>query len=78
MNALRARNRLGCGAVFAWTYLDQSGQEVGRSHRFADPEAAEEWLGTSWPDLFENGIEEVVLIDHERGRKVYRMGLGSD
>jgi hypothetical protein len=64
--------------MFAWTYLDQSGEEVGRSPHFPDAEAAEDWIGTSWPDLLENGIEEVVLFDQGRGRKVYRMGLGAE
>jgi hypothetical protein len=64
--------------MFAWTYLDASGQEVGRSSHFPDPEAAEDWLGTSWRDLFENGVEEVVLYDRGRGRRLYRMGLGGE
>jgi hypothetical protein len=62
--------------MFSWKYLDQSGQEVGHSPHFADPEAAEAWIGTSWRDLLENGVEEVVLFDQVRDRKVYRMGLG--
>ena len=64
--------------TFSWTYLDQSGEEVGHSPHFDDPEAAEDWIGTSWRDLFENGVEEVVLFDQVRGRKVYRMGLGAE
>jgi hypothetical protein len=64
--------------VFAWTYLDESGEEVGRSPRFPDAEAAEDWIGTSWRDLAENGIEAVVLFDHDRDRKIYRMGLGGE
>jgi hypothetical protein len=64
--------------MFAWKYLDQSGQEVGASSHFPDPEAAEDWIGTSWPDLVENGVEEVVLYDQTRGRNVYRMGLGAE
>jgi hypothetical protein len=64
--------------MFAWKYLDQSGQEVGGSPRFPDPEAAEDWIGTSWRDLFENGVEAVVLFDQDRDRKVYRMGLGAE
>lgn len=64
--------------MFAWTYLDQAGEEVGRSPRFPDAEAAEDWIGTSWRDLLENGIEAVVLFDQDRGRKVYRMGLGAE
>jgi hypothetical protein len=64
--------------MFTWSYLDQSGQEVGHSPPFSDAEAAEDWIGTSWPDLLENGIEEVVLLDQARGRRVYRMGLGAE
>lgn len=64
--------------MFDWTYFDQSGQEVGRSPRFDDEEAAEDWIGSTWPDLLENGVEEVVLHDHARGRKLYRMGLGAE
>jgi hypothetical protein len=64
--------------MFAWTYLDESGQEVGRSSHFEDAETAEDWIGTSWRDLLENGVEAVVLFDQERGRKVYRMGLGAE
>lgn len=64
--------------MFAWTYLDQSGDEVGSSPRFADTEQAEDWIGGSWPDLVENGVESVVLFDHDRGRRLYRMGLGAE
>jgi len=42
---------------------------------FEDSEAAEAWMGDSWRDLLENGVEEVVLIDHARKRTLYRMGL---
>jgi hypothetical protein len=62
--------------MFTWTYLDGSGQEVGTSRRFPDVEAAEEWIGSCWSDLHENGVDEVVLLDHANGRDVYRMGLG--
>lgn len=64
--------------MFGWTLLDSAGQEVGRSPRFPDAESAEAWIGTSWPDLLENGVEEVVLYDHARGRRLYRMGLGAE
>lgn len=62
--------------MFAWTYFDGAGEEVGTSRRFPDAESAEEWMGTSWPDLYENGVEEVALHDQVRGRRMYRMGLG--
>jgi hypothetical protein len=61
--------------MYAWTYLDRSGEEVGRSHGFADTDQAEDWLGGCWPDLLENGVEAVILFD-DHGRHLYRMGLG--
>jgi hypothetical protein len=64
--------------MFGWTYLDGSGQELGRSATFGDAEAAEDWLGSAWRDLLENGVETVVLVDHDRRRDVYRMGLGAE
>ncbi|MFL5767351.1 MAG: hypothetical protein ACJ758_05830 [Actinomycetota bacterium] len=60
---------------YGWSYLDSYGEEVGRSAPFEDSEAAEAWMGDSWRDLLENGVEEVVLIDHARKRTLYRMGL---
>lgn len=61
--------------MFGWTFFDGDGQELGASHGFADADAAEAWIGTSWRDLLESGVEEVALVDHGRGRRVYRMGL---
>ena len=64
--------------LYDWTYLDDVGNEVGRSERFADPEAAEDWMGVAWPDLAERGVEHVELVDRTRDRRVYRMGLGAE
>ena len=61
---------------FAWDYLDAGGTSVGRSEVFAARDEAEAWLGLSWEDLLERGVEEVALVDVERGERVYRMGLG--
>ena len=60
---------------FTWAYLDEAGEEVGRSEGFADREAAEAWMGQSWQDLLDRGVEQVALEDDERGSRVYRMGL---
>jgi len=62
--------------VFDWTYLDAQGNELGRSEGFPDAGDAEAWLSTSWPDLAEMGVEEVVLYDRLRDVRLYRMGLG--
>jgi hypothetical protein len=64
--------------MFAWTFLDRSGEEVGRSPAFEEAELAEEWIGSSWPDLLERGVEAVILRDEDLGRDLYRMALGSD
>ena len=59
--------------TFSWAYLDDRGDEVGRSDPFADRDAAEGWMGEAWADLLERGIEQVALeVD---GRRLYRMGL---
>ena len=60
---------------YGWTYVDGNGEEVGSSARFEDSDAAEAWMGDSWRDLLENGVEEVALVDHARKRTLYRMGL---
>jgi hypothetical protein len=64
--------------MFVWRYLDHEGQELGSSELFADREAAESWMGLSWADLHDNGIEEVVLVDSDRGDALYRMGLAQE
>jgi hypothetical protein len=64
--------------MFGWTYLDRSGEEVGRSPRFAEAEQAEEWMGSSWQELLEQGVEAAALVDDEHERVLYRMGLGAD
>jgi hypothetical protein len=61
--------------MFSWRFLDGNSEEMGSSERFLDREAAESWMGEAWADLRERGVEEVVLMDEERGRRLYRMGL---
>jgi hypothetical protein len=64
--------------MFGWTYLDRAGVEVGRSPRFDEAEQAEEWMGASWRELLEQGVESAALVDDEHERVLYRMGLGAD
>jgi hypothetical protein len=64
--------------MYVWRYLDGLGEEIGRSPRFAAADEAEDWIGSSWPELLENGVLAVVLIDQERGKQLYRMGLGAE
>jgi len=64
--------------VFIWMFIDGVGEEVGSSQHFPDPEAAEDWMGMCWRDLYENGVEEVALHDQARNRRLYRMGLSAE
>ncbi len=44
-----------------WRY----GAGPARSAAFADQAEAEEWLGTAWADLQEQGIDDVTLLTGE-------------
>jgi hypothetical protein len=61
--------------MFVWRYLDETGNVLGQSVPFADQTAAEAWMGEAWSDLRDRGVEEVVLVEVESDRSVYRMGL---
>ena len=63
--------------MYAWRYLSDAGAELGISERFPDRDSAESWIGETWPDLLERGIDEVVLTD-EHGAHVFRMGLNPE
>jgi hypothetical protein len=64
--------------VFLWTYFNAEGDRVGESDRFAGREAAEEWMGAEWSELLSSGVDEVALVDEDRDRILYRMGLGAE
>ena len=64
--------------MYVWTYHDGAGEEIGRSPRFAAADEAEDWIGSSWPELLENGVLAVILVDQEGGKQLYRMGLGAE
>jgi len=61
--------------MFEWRYLDAEGGDAGSSEPFEGRARAEEWMGEAWSDLLARGVEEVVLIDREGDRTLYRMGL---
>jgi hypothetical protein len=64
--------------MFEWVYLDGDGDELGRSHRFADQAGAEAWMAEAWSGLGERGVEGVALIAADSGRSVYRMSLDQE
>jgi hypothetical protein len=55
--------------------MDDTGNDLGESHHFPDQPAAEAWMSEAWADLRDRGVEEVVLVEVETDRRVYRMGL---
>jgi hypothetical protein len=59
--------------TFTWRYIGSDGEDRGTSDQFPDRESAEAWIGDSWSDLLERGVEEVAL--EEDGSVAYRMGL---
>jgi len=62
-----------------WRLLDALGVETDVSeeyadHRFASQGDAESWVGEVWRELAEEGVDAVVLFEHDR--EVYGpMGL---
>ena len=62
--------------MFAWRYLDMRGAQGGASEPFEDRDEAEAWMGDHWSELRADEIEYVELVDLERDRVLYRMGLG--
>ena len=62
---------------WTWRYEDGSGAEAAAdvpSESFPTQGDAETWIGETWQELLENGVEQVTLL--ENGREVYGpMGL---
>jgi len=54
-----------------WRLEDASGAEVDvagelAGERFASQADAESWVGEVWPDLADEGVDQVSLFEHER------------
>ncbi len=61
--------------MFQWRFLDPEGREIGSSEAFSARADAEEWMGTAWSGLLSSGVEQVELVDQQKGQTLYRMGL---
>lgn len=60
--------------AWTWQYENSAGEPVGASEAFDQRSEAESWIGTSFEDLLEEGVEQVRLL--EDGTEVYGpMGL---
>jgi hypothetical protein len=54
-----------------WRLEDADGQEVTTAdeyadQRFASQADAESWVGETWPELAEAGVDQVTLLEHDR------------
>ncbi len=60
---------------WTWRYLTVAGGPAtpASSEGFPTQADAESWLGESWRDLMEEGVERVTLL--EDGREEYTMSL---
>jgi hypothetical protein len=55
--------------TWSWQYENNAGEAVGTSESFDQRADAETWIGTSFEDLLEDGVEQVRLL--EEGTEVY-------
>ena len=60
-------------ALWRWRLFDAAGQELdlegsltGHGPRFVSQGDAETWVGESWRDLADQGVESVLLLEGER------------
>ncbi|MFT4298930.1 MAG: hypothetical protein QM597_04745 [Aeromicrobium sp.] len=49
--------------TWTWTYEDADGNLVGASTPFPSRGDAETWIGEAYPDLVEEGVAQVRLLD---------------
>ena len=61
------------GAVWHWRLLGPGGAEVsaedaglGRGPRFTSQGDAESWIGESWRELLDEGVDAVTLLEGDR------------
>jgi len=54
--------------AWKWRYEKSSGEQVERadSPNFDSQSDAESWIGEIWPELLEEGIDSVTLLEDER------------
>ncbi|GAA0657146.1 hypothetical protein GCM10010193_04710 [Kitasatospora atroaurantiaca] len=62
--------------VWTWRYEKKDGTVVtppGGEEEFAGQGDAESWIGESWKQLLEDGVDTAVLLDDDR--VIYSMSL---
>lgn len=60
-------------AGFHWVLHDAEGKDLRTTETFESKQAAEDWMGTEWSKLLDEGAESVSL--RSNGDALYRMGL---
>ena len=64
--------RIPTHAVWRWRLLDATGAEVGPdvvsagATRFSSQSDAESWVGESWRELADQGVDAVTLLEADR------------
>ena len=57
-------------SIWRWRYEDASGAEVthdrATARRFPSQSDAESWVGETWQDLAEQGVDAVTLFEGDR------------
>jgi hypothetical protein len=52
---------------WSWSYERSTGSDAEeRSQDFPTQSDAETWIGESWRELLESGVQSVVLLEEER------------
>lgn len=51
---------------WSWRYERATGDVVGGSSEFPNQSEAESWLGVSWRELLDSGIDQVSLLEGDR------------
>ncbi|MDT7638826.1 MAG: hypothetical protein QOC83_3114, partial [Pseudonocardiales bacterium] len=50
--------------TFRWRYLDDAGEQTtGPDESFSDQAEAESWFTDVWPELLDDGVHAVTLLD---------------
>jgi hypothetical protein len=54
--------------AWTWTYESRDGSPAGaeRSQEFPTQADAETWIGESWRDLLDAGVDQVSLLEDDR------------
>ena len=55
--------------TWSWRYEDAAGRPLPRppeTSEFGTKADAESWLGETWRDLLDAGVQQVVLVEDER------------